>query len=118
MTDIESRMISKTAVNAVSGCHVWIGAKNSRGYGVIWFEGSLELAHRVAFFLSNQRWPAKELVIDHVCENKQCVNSRHLRELTNSQNIRRAYPRGDQKTEDQRAMWRKSKAKQRAKGGE
>lgn len=32
-----------------NGCHEWGRARNSRGYGVIWFDGKLQLAHRLAF---------------------------------------------------------------------
>lgn len=106
----ESRM--KYTVDE-NGCHVWQKAKNNRGYGVIWHDGKVRLAHRVAFYLANGRWPADGFVVDHICENKACVNATHLRELTNSQNLRRAVPRGDLETENRRASWRRANAKRR-----
>lgn len=96
-----------------NGCHVWDAAVNSRGYGVVWFEGKVHLAHRVAWFLEHGRWPTEGLVLDHLCDVKRCVNAAHLRELTNSANIRRAYPRGDEQVERKRAGWRAANARRR-----
>lgn len=95
------------------GCHIWQRAKNSRGYGVIWHDGKVRLAHRVAFFLDRGRWPLEGLVVDHICGVKACVNPRHLQELTNSANLRRAIPRGTPEVEAKRARWRKADAKRR-----
>lgn len=72
------------------GCHLWQRAANSRGYGAIWFEGKVQLAHRVAWHLAHGRWPADGLVLDHVCETKLCVNAAHLREVTNRFNVLRS----------------------------
>ncbi len=96
-----------------SGCVVWHGSRNNRGYGVIWFDGKLHLAHRVAFFLEHGRWTSAHLVTDHVCNNKACVNPAHLRELQNHENLRRAIPRGDAKLEALRARQRRANAKHR-----
>ena len=75
-----------------NGCHIWSGAVNSRGYGVIWFDGQLHLAHRAAWLAAHGTWPAAGLVIDHVCDNRRRVNPDHLREMTNAENIRRSVP--------------------------
>lgn len=96
-----------------SGCHEWKRARNSRGYGVVWFEGKVHLAHRVAWVLEYGTWPSSDLVIDHACNNKGCINVAHLRELPNHLNLRRARPRGDAETERRRARWRQANAKRR-----
>ena len=95
-----------------NGCHEWQRARNSRGYGVVWCDGKVRLAHRVAFYLANGRWPIDGLVVDHICENKACVNADHLRELENWQNVRRRYPaKADPAAERARAANRRSQAK-------
>lgn len=96
-----------------SGCHIWQRSLNNRGYGVVWFDGKVRLAHRVAWFLEHGRWPDPDLVTDHICEVKACVNVHHLRELPNHLNLRRAIPRGDAATERRRAIWRRANAKRR-----
>lgn len=96
-----------------NGCHIWAKARNTRGYGMTWHDGKVRLAHRVAWFDFYGAWPSPDLVLDHICNVKACVNVAHLRELENHLNIRRAYPRGDAETEKKRAQWRKANAKRR-----
>ena len=105
-----ARMIYEAGVN---GCHIWQRATNSRGYGVVWHDGKVRLAHRVAFNLAHGRWPDPTMVIDHICNQKLCVNPEHLRELTNWQNLRRATHRGTPEQERQRERWRIANAKRR-----
>lgn len=95
------------------GCHIWQRATNSRGYGVVWHDGKVRLAHRVAWYLAHGRWPNPEFVLDHSCDVKACVNPAHLREMENWRNVRRAVPRGDTETERRRAQWRRANAKRR-----
>ena len=97
------------------GCHRWTRATNNRGYGVIWFDGKLHLAHRAAWLLAHGREPTPGLVIDHICENKWCVNADHLRELSNAENIQRAYRHLDPSGDDRRRRNRIAKAKYLAK---
>jgi hypothetical protein len=64
-----------------SGCWIWIGGRNPRGYGL--HRGSWESA----------RGPiAPGLVIDHLCRNTWCVNLSHLEPVTQAENVRRARP--------------------------
>lgn len=82
------------------GCWIWQRSLNSKGYGVIWLG----------------RWPKPGLVVDHICNNKACVNPGHLRELTNAANIQRAHPDSlDPKVQRRREQNRLAKARQRAK---
>ena len=101
------------AASAPGGCLIWQRALNSRGYGVVWFDGKVRLAHRVAFYGHHGRWPAEDMVIDHACNTKACINPDHLREMENWKNIRRASPTGDAETEKRREAWRRVDAKRR-----
>ena len=103
----------KYDVDPTTGCHIWNRARQNRGYGVVWFDGKVRLAHRVAWFRARGAWPDEALVLDHQCNEKACVNVAHLRELPNHLNLRRAIPRGDEATERRRARWRQVDAKRR-----
>ena len=107
----------KFEVDPETGCHVWLKARQTRGYGVVWFQGKVRLAHRVAWFHHYGEWPIEGMVLDHACNNRGCVNVAHLREMTNGDNIQRAYPRGDAATELRRLRWRESQARLRTRGG-
>jgi hypothetical protein len=59
-----------------SRCHLWLGGKQSSGYGQFKHAGKMQLAHRVAFLLAYGRWPAMHAL--HHCEVRLCVNPEHL----------------------------------------
>ena len=96
-----------------TGCWEWQRSRNGRGYGVIYLNGKNHLAHRAAWLKEHGRWPADGKVIDHICENKACINPKHLRELDNWQNIRRAYQTDSPETRRQREKWRAATARHR-----
>lgn len=107
-------VLSGRYTTSPTGCHIWQNAKNSRGYGVVWFDGKVRLAHRVAFYLTRGRWPADGLVVDHLCDTKDCVNPDHLQETTNWRNLRRAVPVGTPEQETKREGWRRANARRRS----
>jgi hypothetical protein len=111
---VQDRLLALSELDPQTGCRIWRGSTNNRGYGVIYMDGGPRLAHRVAFYLRHGRWPADGLVTDHVCENKACVNADHLREIENWRNLRRAYPRGNATAEHRRQLWRAANARRRS----
>ena len=67
-----------------SGCVIWTGAK-SDGYGLLRIGKKTFLAHRIAY--ERDRGPIpKGYHIDHLCRNRACVNTDHLRLVTPRQN--------------------------------
>lgn len=78
--------IKSHVTRRLSGCWEWNGATNNRGYGVSSRGGRAVLAHRLAY----ETWVGpipKGMVVNHLCENKCCVNPKHLEVTTNIDNL-------------------------------
>lgn len=76
------------------GCHIWLGALSSTGYGSIRFKQKCYSTHVIAFFLKHGRFPAQGLVARHVCDTRLCCRDDHLLEGTKKDNSQDAVTRG------------------------
>ncbi|KZE19159.1 hypothetical protein AVW13_11930 [Brevibacterium casei] len=70
-------------------CLVWTGSRNQKGYGRIKIDKVLYSVHRVAWEIENGPIP-EGMQIDHLCWNRSCINLKHLRLATRSENKRNA----------------------------
>jgi hypothetical protein len=69
------------------GCWEWTAKihKNT-GYGYFTVKGKTHLSHRFSYKYFKGEIPLN-LCIDHICENRKCVNPEHLQAITLKQNI-------------------------------
>ena len=72
-----------------SGCWLWAGSINERGYGSISTPRGTRRVHRVAYELFTGRPIPPGLTLDHLCRVRSCVNPDHLEPVTNRENILR-----------------------------
>lgn len=81
-----NRFDAKYEPEPMSGCFLWTGALDQRGYGRFNHDYTYTRAHRYAF--EHERGPIPDgLVIDHLCRNRACVNPAHMRVVTNTENV-------------------------------
>lgn len=59
------------------GCWLWLACKIRGGYGLILYEGRNQVAHRVAWMLTNGPIPDR-MILCHRCDVPACVNPAHL----------------------------------------
>lgn len=76
-------------VVAENGCHIWQGAMNGSGYGVVGVEGRNRYVHRLRY--EREVGPIPEgMHLDHfVCDNPSCCNPAHVRPVTPRENLLR-----------------------------
>lgn len=70
-------------------CIFWPFGKNGAGYGIVLFEGRQQVASRVVCILAKGRPESQKMHAAHSCGNGHlgCVNPRHLRWATASENL-------------------------------
>lgn len=81
----EEAFIARTEPLCWSECIVWTGPLEGGGYGRLRVNGRMVYAHRYAF--EREHGPIPEgMFIDHVCFERSCVNTEHLRLATHAEN--------------------------------
>ena len=75
-------------LDVVRQCWGWGGFIEKTGYGRQTWQGKRWRAHRLVWEMYQGPIP-NSMVLDHLCENKSCVNPHHLQVTTNAYNWQR-----------------------------
>jgi len=86
----EQRFFAKVTPAGPFECWMWTASTNRLGYGRFKIEYKTRAAHRWVYEFMHGEIPG-DLVIDHLCGNKGCVNPFHLEPVTVRINTLRAY---------------------------
>ncbi len=65
-------------VDKSDGCWLWVSYIGEHGYGVLKYDGKVDLAHRVSWNISNPQRQCGDLCVLHRCDNPPCVRPDHL----------------------------------------
>ena len=82
--------LSRMSQKGEAGCIEWTGALDRWGYGKMKVKDEFGKKrtvgpHRAAWLATHGRIEG-DLVIDHLCRNRKCINVEHLRLVTNAVN--------------------------------
>lgn len=83
----EESLLARTEPLLWTGCLIWTGAANNKGYPQIAIEGRMVLAHRYAYERAHGPIPEGVLVDHQYHCSPLCVEASHLRLATRSQNM-------------------------------
>jgi hypothetical protein len=79
------RFLSKIRVRNEGDCWEFIG-KDHNGYKKHHVSHRCIMSHRLSYAIFKNKLNT-DMVIDHICKNRGCVNPDHLREITNKENV-------------------------------
>jgi len=73
-------------VQKTETCWNWTGHTSPHGYGKFTKYGHNLAAHRWLYHNTIER-VLEDKVVDHICRNRLCVNPKHLRPLSDTENV-------------------------------
>jgi hypothetical protein len=83
-----TRFWDNVNVGSDDECWEWQGSRTEAGYGLMWYDGKLRYAHRIAIDLEG------DLFACHKCDNPPCVNPNHLFVGTQKDNVQDMLSKG------------------------
>jgi len=85
--ELKQRLMS--SFTKTGDCWNWDKALNTCGYGQTTYQNKPYRAHRLMYELFVGEIP-KDLELDHLCNNRKCVNPSHLEPVTRRDNMLRS----------------------------
>jgi hypothetical protein len=86
--DKPTKKLIHPIVDEVTGCHLWPGYTDEKGYGRLGRDGRGMSAHRYYWIQRHGEIP-EGMHLDHLCRNPRCCNPDHLEIVTPGENTLR-----------------------------
>jgi len=86
--EIICRLVFNLSINHMTGCWLWKGYKNDKGYGIIKIGEKNNRVHRVSAMLFLDFDISSNLEVCHRCDNPVCWNPSHLFIAEHSDNMK------------------------------
>lgn len=85
----QRRFWLKVDIKNEEDCWKWLGlVEKNVGYGISYYRGKTNRAHRTAYILTNEKPLSRNQIIRHKCDNKICCNPNHLELGSHFDNVR------------------------------
>ncbi len=117
-SDPLQRIQQNSLNDSSTGCLTWLGSTCRNGYGRIRVTESdgtrfMKSVHRLCWEHANGEIP-DGLQIDHLCHVRNCVNTKHMRLVTQAQNTQNVASNAGNKTGFRGVSWHKPLGKWQA----
>lgn len=92
--NVPARIADRLVPVPDTGCMLWEGSSDQKGYATIKWEGKTRRLNRVLFKLRTGRWPRRGWEMLHSCDTPACCAEGHVREGTRKKNAQERQERG------------------------
>lgn len=89
---LDERLDERTYYDPNTGCWLWLGSRDTNGYGSIGVGGRQRSTHAVTYEREVGPIPPG-LDLDHLCNQRACRSPYHLEAVTHQENAKRVWVR-------------------------